>query len=123
MKAHSAGRARPIAKLHRSRRFSKAPAAPAVPACNCAALGRESAGFFGWEERRRAGETRNSGRLGARVDRLLQRHAATARRPNRFGCDPQEGLLGPEVARRKPRPVVLGLPPAAALVIAALKIS
>jgi hypothetical protein len=53
---------------------------------------------------------------------VLQRDAATAFRPDRVGGDRQKGLLGPEMARGKPRTLVFGLSAAIALVTIALRI-
>ena len=68
------------------------------------------------EGRRRAGETSNSGRVHRRPGGVFEFDPASPLRSDGLRGDCQEGLRGPEMARGKPRPLVFGVPPAAALV-------
>ena len=72
---------------------------------------------FGRGGGKRIGETGNSGARDRRVGGVLQfDDAASAFRSDGIRGNPQEGLLGPALARRESRSLVLGLPSTAALV-------
>src|SRR4029077_7128824 len=69
--------------------------------------------------RRGAGEIGNPGPGNRRRGMLFEFHAHSPCRPDGFSGAPQEGLRGSKVEGRKSRPVVFGLPSAAALVTTA----
>jgi hypothetical protein len=70
------------------------------------------------QARRGASEIGNPGTGNRRRGMLFELHVHSPCGPDGFSGAPQEGLRGSEVEGRKSRPVVFGLPSAAALVIA-----